>query len=58
MRRLADGSKYRDQCSAGARQDCADEGEASERLLEKKGRKSGVEDEAGLGVLVKVYSFD
>jgi hypothetical protein len=54
MRWLTNGSKYCDQCGSGACQDCADERESSERLFEKKGRKSGVKDEAGLEVLAKL----
>jgi hypothetical protein len=50
MRRLTKSSKDCDQCCAGACQDCANEGKASEGFFEQKGGESGVEDEAGLDV--------
>lgn len=53
MRWLGNGTKYCDQCSAGACQDCANEGEAREGLFEQKSRESGVENEAGLGEVSK-----
>jgi hypothetical protein len=57
MRSFTKGSEYCDQCRAGARQHCANEGEASEGFFEKKGGKSGVENETGLGVFSGMYGF-
>lgn len=54
MRWLSNGSKDRDQCCTGARQDRPNEGEASKALMEEKGCESGIEHEAGLEISATV----
>lgn len=48
MRGLTKGAKYCNQCSACAREDRPNQGEASERFFEDEGSESSVENEARL----------